>query len=343
MSLFRGSGGAFTTSRIKASIDIGSNSCLFLAGEYERNKFTVHSSLNKITGLAKKLDKTGKFAPEAMGNTLEALKKFREECDSLNIHPSEVLITATEASRVAQNAKDFFHQVKKQLGFTVTIINAQGEAHYAALGVSLGGNQWDETKSVLVDIGGASTELIRISTCPFRILSSLSLPVGSVRLSEWRQEKSSHEKWDDLLGKFTSISQYKTPYLIGVSGSVCSQAAIYKKLKSYCDTVIHGLEIPISEYQTFYQELQKRSLQNLRKEFPYLDKRIPYIHSGAYILKSLSDLLNIEKIYVSTYGLRHGVLFSQGIEEQFVFEGGVVTESINGNRHDIKNQIKSIN
>lgn len=253
-----------------------------------------------------------------MKDTLTVLERFKDECDHLNIIPSEVLITATEASRVAQNAKDFFNQVTKQLGFTVTIIDAQGEAYYAALGVSLGG-QWEEQQAVIIDIGGASTELIKITTHPFQLISSLSLPVGAVRLTEWIQEKSDQEKWDDLLDKFVQITEYKTPCLVGISGSVCAQAVIYKKLKSYCDTAIHGLEVPISDYQKFYQELLRRSPKDLKKEFPYLNKRVPYIHAGAYILKCFADLLSAKRIHVSTYGLRQGVLFSQKIDERFLF------------------------
>ena len=306
---------------IKAAIDIGSNSCLFLAGQYKDNRLTVRSSLSEITGLARNLDQTGKLIPMAIKDTLESLKRFRQECNRLDIRPSEVLVTATEASRVARNARFFFGQVKKQLGFTVTIINAQGEAYYSALGASLGRIQWDEKEAVLVDIGGASTELIKITTRPFRIISSLSLPVGAVRLNEWPSGESCQKKWDHLISEFAQVPHYKTQSLVGISGSICSQAVIYKQLKSYSETIIHGLEIPISAYQKFYQELQKRSPQSLREDFSYLGKRIPYIHAGAYILKSLSDLLQIQKIYVSTYGLRQGVLFSQNIKDIFVFQG----------------------
>ena len=179
---------------MKASIDIGSNSVLLVAGEFQSGKFFKDLDLSHVTGLGKGIDKTKEFAPESMEKTFKALSEYREKIKAFEIRPEEVMVTATEASRVAKNSLDFFKKVKNELGFNVQIINPKGEAYFSSKGVELGNISGAPSKNILVDLGGASTEIIKFANKPYAFLDFLSLPMGSVRGTEWLEQKNLTKK-----------------------------------------------------------------------------------------------------------------------------------------------------
>ena len=302
---------------MKASIDIGSNSCLFLAGHFEGQSFIEKSNMSFVTGLGRGLDENQEFISEAIEDTFLALQKYREECDRLEIRPEEVIVTATEASRVARNAHLLYNRVEKELGFKTTIINGEGEAYYSSLGANLG-LSGDDDYAVLMDIGGASTEFIKIQRSPFQVLSSISLPIGAVRLKEWKEKKIEKQKWQEVLEKFENSELYKTSKLIGIAGSITAQAAIYKKLKNYSDQEVHGLEIEVSDYQNFAGDIFSLQVEKISSLYPFLKKRAPYIHAGIDIVSKFIEMHKVERLVISAYGMRHGTLFEGAISRKFI-------------------------
>ncbi len=302
---------------IRASIDIGSNSVLLLAVEWdEANKKIKKELLNLsyITSLGKDLDKTKMFHPDSMKATFEALKDYKNQLAKINVKPLDVLVTATEASRVASNADEFFLKVKSELGFNITKISAVGEAYYTAFGVASA--VVGENDLVIMDMGGASTELIRIQLHPFQILSTISLPVGSVRATDWRAENIFEARMRDILNQ--DLSGYHTKSLLCVAGSMTSLASMFLGHNEFKDKEIDGLNIKFSSFKEFSADLQKTNAQNLLLLFPYLGKRAPMLAAAATAAEMIGEKLNIEKIQISTRGLRYGVLIQGEIDEQFI-------------------------
>lgn len=302
---------------IRGSIDIGSNSVLLLVAELSSDSKRIVKeilNLSHITSLGKDLDKTKQFHPESMRATYEALADYKIQLEKLQIDPKTVLVTATEASRVATNAAEFYAKIQKELGFSVILISPNGEAHYTALGV-VSGVESTESELVIMDIGGASTELIHIQVSPFKILSSLSLPVGSVRATDWRNEGRFDERMKSLLEH--DLSQYRTRTLVCVAGSMTAIASMYLGQKEYQDKAIDGLTIKFTNFIDFNTDLQKTNLENLNLLFPHLGKRAPMVAAGATVAKMIGEKLSIENMKISTRGLRYGSLIQGEIDDQF--------------------------
>lgn len=302
---------------IRSSIDIGSNSVLLLVAEFNPDSKTITNeilNLSAITSLGRDLDKTKKFHDDSMKATYEALAGYKQQLEKLKIKPQDVLVTATEAARVATNASAFFAKIKKELGFSVTLISSDGEAHYTALGV-VSGIESNESELVVMDIGGASTELIRIQLNPFKILSTISLPVGSVRATDWRLDKSFNLRMESLLNQ--DFSSYFTKSLICVAGSMTSLAAMFMGHNVYDDKKINGLTISFLAFKEFSSDLQKTNVENLLLLFPHLGKRAPMVAAGATVAEMIGERLNIENMQISTRGLRYGTLIQGEIDGQF--------------------------
>lgn len=302
---------------IRASIDIGSNSVLLLAVEWDAGNNKIKRellNLSYITSLGKDLDKTKKFHPDSMKNTFEALTDYKNQLAKIHFKPEDVLVTATEASRVATNADEFFKKIKSELGFSITKISAKGEAYYTALGVASAVE--GKNNLVIMDMGGASTELIRIQLHPFQILSTISMPVGSVRATDWRNEKVFENKMKEILNQ--DLSSYYTKNLLCVAGSMTSLASMFLGHNVYKDKEIDGLKIKFSSFKDFCADLQKTTIENLLLLFPYLGKRAPMLAAAATVAEMIGEKLNIENIQISTRGLRYGVLIQGAIDEQFI-------------------------
>jgi len=293
---------------IRASIDIGSNSVLLLAAEINPETKNISKeilNLSYITSLGKDLDKEKKFHPDSMKATYEALADYKKQIEKIKIKPRDVIVTATEASRVATNAPEFYTKIKNELGFSVTLITSEGEAHYTALGV-VSGIESSDAELVIMDIGGASSELIRIQVDPFKIISTVSLPVGSVRATDWRKENCFDEKMMSILNQ--DFSSYYTKTLICVAGSMTSLAAMFMGLNVYDDKKIDGLNIDFLSFKQFSEDLQKTNVENLLLLFPHLGKRAPMVAAGAIVAEMIGEKINIENMKISTRGLRYGTL-----------------------------------
>ena len=301
----------------RASIDIGSNSVLLLAVELNDKGVITKELLNEsfITSLGKDLDVTKQFHPDSMKATYEALSAYKKLLDQIGFPVKDVIATATEASRVSTNSREFFKKIKDELGFTITIISSDGEAFYTALGVvsSLGEAR---EKIVVMDIGGASTELIQIQTSPFKILKSISLPVGSVRATDWKKKGEFEERINEILAP--DFSEYHTSTLVCVAGSMTALASMYLGQKVYSDEKVEGMQIPFPSFRDFAKDLRNTTVENLLLLFPFLGKRAPMVGGGSHVAELIGNKLKIDTIKVSTRGLRYGTVITGGIDEQFI-------------------------
>ncbi len=301
---------------LRASIDIGSNTTLLLAAEIGHDgSFIEKANESRVTSLGKDLDKTGVFRDKSMKDTFKALSEYKDDLAKIGIGPESVIVTATEAARVAKNSSDFFQKVRKEIGFEVTIINGEGEAYYTSYGV-VSRSQLNESNITIMDIGGASTELIRVSVNPFEILSSISLPIGSVRCTDWLKEKIFDQKVEEIFQNF-DLEAYKTDHLLCVAGSMTSLGSMIKGLKKFDSNEVNGTRISFSDFLKFTKKIKKKTPTELLLKFPFLGKRSKSIVGGAYLGEVIGSALEVNTFEISTLGLRYGTLLAGGIDEHY--------------------------
>jgi exopolyphosphatase/guanosine-5'-triphosphate,3'-diphosphate pyrophosphatase len=303
---------------IRASIDIGSNSVLLLACELDASGKKIAKELlngSHITSLGKDLDKTKMFHPESMQATYNALLDYKTQLEAIHFPPSSALVTATEAARVATNSSEFFAKIKNELGFTITIINSDAEAYFTAMGVASGSLDGSTSSVVIMDIGGASTELIKAQLNPFKIIDSISLPIGSVRAMDWLKENSFEQKTKNI---FTNkLDFYQTSTLLCVAGGMTAMAAMYLGLKEFDAEKIDGMNIEFKSFKSFANDLEKTNLENLKLLFPFLGKRAEIMTAASKVALMFGTSLKIKNIKISTRGLRYGTILEGVIDAQY--------------------------
>jgi exopolyphosphatase/guanosine-5'-triphosphate,3'-diphosphate pyrophosphatase len=297
----------------RSSIDIGSNSILLLAVSFTDRIENEILNLSSITSLGKDLDKNGCFLDSGMKATLLALKSYQKELLKIGINPSETIVTATEASRVAKNALQFFEEVKSETGFNVQIISGDDEAYFTALGVcsGLGKNSQNLT---IMDIGGASTELIKVESNPFKISSSISYPVGSVRATDWKNEGVYKNKIEQILS--TGLESYECDLLVCVAGSMTGLAGMFLNQRVFNDKEIDGTKISYAEFSEFVLRVKKMSADDLLSTYPFLGKRASVISGGAEVASEIAKKIKVKELQISTRGLRYGVIVNGGLKRE---------------------------
>lgn len=306
----------------KAIIDIGSNSTLLLIAEKSANGHIIElENESEVTALGKGLDKTGVFCEESMELARNVLTKYRNLINKHSIDDDNIWISATEASRVAKNANTFYSEIYDTLKLKVNIINGEGEAHYTAFGVANGLPKSDNSKdTIIMDVGGASTEFIKVSQeNTFSIKSSISLPFGSVRGTDWLNSHGGEffiEKIEECLSP--SIQEYESKEIVAVAGTMTSLAAMLKNCKAFDASVIHNSECTLGDLKKLEKHISNLSSAGILNEFPFLGKRAETIYGGLKVIIKVGNFLNVEKFIISTYGLRYGVFLAGGIDERYI-------------------------
>ena len=162
-----------------AALDIGSNSIHLAVVEAEgAASFRVLARDKAMVGLAQGLATTGRISEEAFAAGLKALARMKATLDSFAC--DRVMAYGTATLRDAANAPAFLSEAHK-LGLEIQVISGEEEARLIHLAVSQA-YPFPQGVVVLVDIGGASTELTWVEGG--RVVASCSIPWGLQRLAD---------------------------------------------------------------------------------------------------------------------------------------------------------------
>lgn len=305
---------------LRASIDIGSNSVLLLIADVTNAGFKELAKDSYITSLGKELDKNKAFHPESMQTTYDAIKAYAEACDKYQIPRASIIATATESSRVAQNAPEFFEKIKTELGVSIRIITPQAEAYFSTKGI-LFNSKFDSEIITIMDIGGASTELIRVNTKTFEILETISMPIGAVRASQWLADNTFVQSLQKIFADFRSeIDKYQTKELYCVAGTVTSLGNMHLLRKDFVEDDVHGLVLKVEEIDNLFKKYSDLDPGSFLEQFPFLQKRSNSIRGGLHLVYHIVHRLLVKEITISTYGLRYGTLIEGSIKQEFLHD-----------------------
>src|SRR6201996_2716829 len=165
-------------SRRVAVIDIGSNSTRLLIADGAGGHVTPIERRSTVTRLGRGVDLSGRLAAEAVEAACGAIDPYMATLQELGAEKVDAI--ATSAERDAQNGSAFIAELRERFALSARVLDGEEEARLTYLGAT--SEHFPEEPTVVIDIGGGSTELIvgegREIEWP------ASLPAGVVRHTE---------------------------------------------------------------------------------------------------------------------------------------------------------------
>src|ERR1019366_3494569 len=141
-----------------AVVDIGSNSTRLLVADVADGRVTAElERRSKVTRLGVGVDADGRLSDEAMERVYATLEEYRSVIDERGA--DRALAVLTSAVRDAANGSEFAHTVEQRYGLTPHILTGDEEARLTFLGATSERDPDDPTPTLVIDIGGGSTEL----------------------------------------------------------------------------------------------------------------------------------------------------------------------------------------
>ena len=294
---------------IFAAIDIGSNSTnLLIVNQSGQTLERVVRS----TRLGANIATTGALSAESMQRTLECLSEYESLIKQHKV--SRRRTVATAACRVANNTSQFFAEVKKISGTEPELISGEIEGALSFVGAT---SSLDEKMATLViDIGGASTELmVGTEALDFAV----SLPFGAVNLTEAelhrdppRPEELTNaislvsDAIDDVAHNYPLIGQIDR--VVGVAGTIVTVAAVEVGQKTFDPSALHKLKLSREAVEDVFRTLATERLSD-RVFNPGLPRdRADIIVGGCCVLVAVMRRLQISEIVVSQYNLLDGLI-----------------------------------
>jgi len=299
---------------IIASIDIGTNTVLLLIAEVDETSLEITPLLNeyKMPRIGRGLKLNENITADRIDNLFTVLSEYQTIISKYNV--DEVLVTATNALRIATNSGEIVERIKKQLSWNVNIISGKSEAVFAFLGAVPVSSK---NKSILViDIGGGSTELIlgKENNIEYR----KSFHIGSVSATEKYLKNS--PPFDNELSELkneleTILAEIKNKFApdltYSIAGTPTSLFCMINEMKRFDDSIVEGGILKHEDIVKLIQELKKLSMEEIRSRFGrIMQGREDIILGGSIILLNIMELLNLSEVIVSSRGIRYGAIVS---------------------------------
>jgi exopolyphosphatase/guanosine-5'-triphosphate,3'-diphosphate pyrophosphatase len=296
-----------------AVVDIGSNSTRLLIAELADGRVTEElARRTAVTRLGDGVDTSGKLSDEAMGRVYATLDQYRAEIDDHNV--DHAIAVLTSAVRDASNGEEFAATVKTRYGLSPHILTGDEEATLTFLGATSERSPEDPTPTLVIDIGGGSTEFV-IGTGR-KPSFHVSNQAGVVRQTERHIEHDPPEQseLEAIADDVRAIFERGVPeehrqavrHAIGVAGTATSLAAIAQELEPYDPEKVHGYAIDVAECQRILERLASLTLDQRRKVPGLHPDRAPTIVAGAVILIEALRFFALDSVEISEHDILRG-------------------------------------
>ncbi|RZN37393.1 MAG: Ppx/GppA family phosphatase [Methanosarcinales archaeon] len=301
--------------RVLAFIDLGTNSIRMSVVRLKANPaYTILREEKEIVRLGEHVFKKGCLQKKSMKRAVLVCQKFVEVANAFGA--DEVIAVATSATRAAKNKLEFLEELQKT-GLNVMVISGKEEARLVYLGIASGVHIKNK-KTIFIDIGGGSTEIVTGNQS--RYCSTNSLELGAIRLS--RMFLSEHIENPVPTPVYKTMKKYvrneiqmamehmnheEIELAIGSSGTIINLAEVARKIfkngGSKKDIVLKQ-----SDLKEVIAVLCSLPL-NERKKVPGINAdRADIIIGGAVILETIMEDCALKEIMISHRSLRHGLL-----------------------------------
>jgi exopolyphosphatase / guanosine-5'-triphosphate,3'-diphosphate pyrophosphatase len=297
-----------------AVVDMGTNSTRLLVADVGGGRVREVERRSTVTRLGRGVDLSGQLAAEAIEDVCAAVAGYIGLYEELGAQ--RVVAIATSAVRDASNSQMFLAELRERFALDARILEGTEEGRLTYLGACA--ERPPAEKTLVVDIGGGSTELV-IGNGPEVDLYA-SLQAGTVRHTERYVTHDPPEaaELEELAGDVRELiaaalegeALVQANDGVGVAGTPTSLAAIEQSLDPYDAELVHGHRLTLESIQRMCSELSSKPLAERLRVKGLHPGRAPTIVAGVVILIQVMRAVGLNEIEVS----EHDILWGAALE-----------------------------
>jgi exopolyphosphatase / guanosine-5'-triphosphate,3'-diphosphate pyrophosphatase len=296
-----------------AVVDIGSNSTRLLIATLRDERVTAELVRgSNVTRLGAGVDRDGRLRDDAMERVYAVLADYATE---IREHDCERAVAVlTSAVRDSANGEEFAAAVRDRYGLEPHILTGDQEAQLTYRGATSERDPGDRTPTLVLDIGGGSTEMIIGSGG--EVAFHVSTQAGVVRQTErhLHDDPPTEAQVDALVADVGQILERNVPesqrravgHGIAVAGTATSLAAIAQALDPYDPDKVHGYRLTPAECDRILADLLSKDLEERRQVAGLHPDRAPTIVAGVLIFREVVRLFGLSEIEISEHDILRG-------------------------------------
>jgi len=297
-----------------AVADLGTNSTRLLIADAEPGapprEVSRHTT---VTRLGEGVDASGQLSPAAVERVAAAVAGYRELADAAGAQRR--IAVATSAVRESANGSDLTDLLRDRHGFDVRTIDGDEETRLTFLGATAGRAAHPDGDTLVVDIGGGSTEFVAgrpVAAPAFHVSTRL----GSVRQTERHlaHDPPHHHELEQLADEAcATIADAVGPSvrervgeILACAGTATSLAAIDLELDPYDPDQVDGHRLELATCERILARLAQVDVDHRRRTVGLLPDRAPTIVAGVVILVEALRLFGVPVCEVSEADILDG-------------------------------------
>jgi exopolyphosphatase / guanosine-5'-triphosphate,3'-diphosphate pyrophosphatase len=295
--------------RQAAVIDVGSNSVRLVVYRLEGRAIWTVFNEKSLAGLGRGMAESRRLSPAGVETAMVALRRFRALLDGWP--DTDVLAVGTAAVREAVDGPAFLSRVEAETGLKIRVLTGEEEARYGALGVIAGDSN---AHGLVGDLGGSSLELVRVAHG--RPGDGVTLALGPFSLGAPRPLELFAVR-DLVEARLRPVTRhYSSREFHAVGGGWRNLALLHMEMAGYPLHVTHQYEMSRDEALDVARFAARQSKQSLERIQGLSKKRVDTLPYSAVVLEALIEQLGIERLVVSAYGVREGLLLETMTPEE---------------------------
>jgi exopolyphosphatase / guanosine-5'-triphosphate,3'-diphosphate pyrophosphatase len=304
------------TTRV-AAIDCGTNSIRLLIADVADGGLRDVTRRMEIVRLGQGVDRTGRFADDALQRTFVALDDYATAIRAAKA--DRVRMVATSATRDAANRDISVDSVRARLGVGPDVVSGDEEAQLSFTGATaeLTTSSWP-APYLVCDIGGGSTEFVVGGA--EGVDAARSVDIGCVRMTERHlhddppsaaQVQAATADIDAAIADADAVVGVRSARtLVGLAGSVTTVAALALGLPSYDAERIHHSRISAADVHAVAESLLGATHEQ-RAALPVMHPgRVDVIGAGALVLDRIMAYGKFDAVVVSEHDILDGIALS---------------------------------
>lgn len=300
----------FRTDNRIGIIDLGSNSArLLIYDVYPNGGYRPCYRMKRNTRLARYLGSDHQLSEEGAKQAVSDVTAFTRVGALYGVN--RWLAVATAAIRQAENGTEVLARLEAATGVHFRLLTGEEEAYYSYLGMI---NTMDVTDAVLVDVGGASSEVMLVRDRS--LVDAVSVPYGALTLTSTFTNEPQEQQgtlisafMSDLFESIDFLPRCTKLPVICTGGTARSLGKIAQRMHRGGIDRYHGYHIDAATLMQIYDRVSEGTVADRRRIADLSESRAEVIRAGAATVLALTQCVGAPYMLVSGSGLREGLFY----------------------------------